>query len=231
MRTDVAAKLATDRVTAIGASIHRPNLLTQTQVALATSRDAAAYRDILASNAEEFERLARMVSDMLFLAKTSRGVDLPRKTLFSARADAQALLDFYEAVAEEKDIQLQLTGAGEIEGDRLMFRRAVSNLLSNAVRHTPRNGEITLTIANSEQAATVTVANTGTDIDPERLPRRFDRFYHADPAHSHPDADGAGLGLAITRAIVEAHGGSITATSAGDLTRFILTFPRRSRKT
>lgn len=203
------------------------NLLTQTQVALTTKRDAATYRDILASNAEEFQRLARMVSDMLFLAKTERGVDLPHKERFSARQDALALLEFYEAVAEEKRIRLQLKGDGEVEGDRLMFRRAVSNLLSNALRYTPEAGDITIRITSTAQTTTVAVENTGTDIDAKILPRLFDRFYRADASRAHPDSDGSGLGLAITRAIAEAHGGSVTATSGDGRTCFTLMFPHR----
>ena len=205
------------------------NLLTQTQVALVTKRDAATYRDILASNAEEFQRLARMVSDMLFLAKTERGVDLPHKERFSARQDALALLEFYEAVAEEKRIRLRLEGDGEVEveGDRLMFRRAVSNLLSNAVRYTPEAGEITIRITSTAQTTTVAVENTGADIDAKILPRLFDRFYRADASRAHPDSDGSGLGLAITRAIAQAHGGRVTATSGHGRTCFALVFPHR----
>ncbi|WP_313070034.1 heavy metal sensor histidine kinase [Melaminivora sp.] len=219
--TDFASDLAHELRTPIS------NLLTQTQVALATKRDAATYRDILASNAEEFERLARMVSDMLFLAKTERGVDLPHKERFSARQDALALLEFYEAVAEEKRIRLQLKGDGEVEGDRLMFRRAVSNLLSNALRYTPEAGDITIRITSTAQTTTVAVENTGTDIDAKILPRLFDRFYRADASRAHPDSDGSGLGLAITRAIAEAHGGSVTATSGDGRTCFTLMFPHR----
>ena len=217
--TDFASDLAHELRTPIS------NLLTQTQVALAARRDAATYRDILASNAEEFERLARMVSDMLLLAKTARGVDLPHKERFSARQDALALLDFYEAVAEEKHIRLRVEGDGEIEGDRLMFRRAVSNLLSNALRHAPEAGEVTIRIAATAQATTVTVENTGADIDAKTLPRLFDRFYRADASRAHTDTDGSGLGLAITRAIAEAHGGSVTASSGQGHTCFTLVFP------
>ena len=219
--TDFASDLAHELRTPIS------NLLTQTQVALATKRDAATYRDILASNAEEFQRLARMVSDMLLLAKTERGVDLPHKERFSARQDALALLEFYEAVAEEKRIRLQLKGDGEVEGDRLMFRRAVSNLLSNALRYTPEAGDITIRITSTAQTTTVAVENTGTDIDAKILPRLFDRFYRADASRAHPDSDGSGLGLAITRAIAEAHGGSVTATSGDGRTCFTLMFPHR----
>lgn len=201
------------------------NLLTQTQVALATRRDADTYREILASNAEELQRLGRMVSDMLFLAKAERGMMLPNRERFSAAEETHALIEFYEAVAEEKGVRLAQRGEGEIVGDRLMFRRALSNLLSNALRHTPPHGEVTIEISQSSQATRVSVENTGEDIDPKVLPRLFDRFYRADPSRSHPETDGAGLGLAITRAIMQAHGGSISVTSAQGRTRLCLEFP------
>ncbi|ACM33642.1 heavy metal sensor histidine kinase [[Acidovorax] ebreus] len=220
--TDFSSDLAHELRTPIS------NLLTQTQVALASKRDAATYRDILASNAEEFQRLARMVADMLFLAKTERGVDLPHKERFSARQDALALLEFYEAVAEEKRIRLRLEGDGDMEGDRLMFRRAVSNLLSNALRYTPEAGTITVHIADTADSTVVSVVNTGSEIDPKMLPRLFDRFYRADPARAHPDSEGSGLGLAITRAIAEAHGGCVTVTSSHGRTCFALVFPHHA---
>lgn len=201
------------------------NMLTQTQVTLATPRENATYHDILASNAEELQRLARMVADMLFLAKTERSVDLPHKERFMAADEAQALLDFYEAVADDKDIRLGVQGNGSIEGDRLMFRRALSNLLSNALRHASAGGHVGIMVAERPAGTEVSVENTGEDIDPEVLPRLFDRFYRADPARAHPTSDGAGLGLAITKAIVEAHGGQVSVTSAQGLTRFTLMFP------
>jgi two-component system heavy metal sensor histidine kinase CusS len=201
------------------------NMLTQTQVTLSTPRENAAYRDILASNAEELQRLARMVADMLFLAKTERGVDLPHKERFMAADESQALLDFYEAVADDKGISLTAQGNGSIEGDRLMFRRALSNLLSNALRHTPAGGNVRIIVIALPNGTEVSVENTGEDIDPEVLPRLFDRFYRADPARAHPTSDGAGLGLAITKAIVEAHGGRASVKSAQGVTCFSLVFP------
>ena len=217
--TDFSSDLAHELRTPIN------NLLTQTQVALATPRDADTYRDILASNVEEFERLARMVSDMLLLAKTEHGVDVPHRECFSARDEAQALLAFYDALADEKRVRLRLDGDGCVAGDRLMFRRALSNLLSNALRHAPDSGEVAIHIAAAPPFVSVDVANTGAPIDAKTLPRLFDRFYRADPSRAHPGSEGTGLGLAITRAIALAHGGGVTATSAGGRTHFILTFP------
>lgn len=205
------------------------NLLTQTQVTLSARRDADTYCETLASNAEELQRLARMVSDMLLLAKTERGVDLPHPESFAAAPDIQALFDFYEAVAEEKSVQLQLVGEGGVWGDRLMFRRAVSNLLSNALRHTPAGGQVKVTLQEDATGLSLQVANTGPAIDPQVLPRLFDRFYRADPARGHPQSDGAGLGLAITKALVQAHGGTASVRSDSGWTCFVLHFPQRSR--
>jgi two-component system, OmpR family, heavy metal sensor histidine kinase CusS len=201
------------------------NLLTQTQVALSSRRDADAYRDILASNAEELQRLARMVSDMLLLAKAEHGLLLPRTEDIALADEVGALLDFYEALAEEKDIRLRQSGHASIRGDRLMLRRAISNLLSNALRHTPAGGLVSVEIEQLPSAVALHVSNTGAAIPPELLPRLFDRFFRADKARTHPETEGAGLGLAITRAIVQAHGGSASVKSTDGETRFTLDFP------
>ena len=202
------------------------NLLTQTQVALAQPRDAAAYREILASNAEEFQRLARMVSDMLLLAKAEHGLLLPRTEAIVLADEVAALFDFYEALAEEKQIRLSCSGAAVLSGDRLMLRRAISNLLSNALRHTPLRGRVEVIIESQPEAVSLRVENSGSTIAPELLPRLFDRFFRADKSRAHPDTDGAGLGLAITQAIVQAHGGQASVTSSEDRTCFTLRFPR-----
>ena len=202
------------------------NLLTQTQVALAQPRDADAYREILASNAEEFQRLARMVADMLFLAKTEHGLTLPSRDAVALADEVQGLFEFYEVLADEQRVRLQLVGAGRVEGDRLMLRRAIGNLLSNALRHTPAGGEVHVEIRETPDAVELAVDNTGADIPAELLPRLFDRFFRADRARAHPQAEGAGLGLSITRAIAHAHGGTVSVASGGGRTRFVLHFPR-----
>ena len=200
------------------------NLLTQTQVSLAQRRDAAAYQDILASNAEEFQRLARMVSDMLFLAKTEHGIELPNPEAIELEQETRALFDFYDAVADEKRIRLSLAGQAVIMGDRLMVRRAIGNLLSNALRHSPDDADVTVTIEKQGTTTTLCLTNTGPTISPEVLPRLFDRFFRVDKSRSYPDSDGAGLGLSITQAIMAAHGGAVTARSSHGRTTFCLVF-------
>jgi two-component system heavy metal sensor histidine kinase CusS len=200
------------------------NLLTQTQVSLAQKRDAEAYRDILASNAEEFQRLARMVSDMLFLAKTEHGLELPNAEAISLDQEALDLFDFYDAVADEKRIRLKIMGQAHVMGDRLMVRRAIGNLLSNALRHSPADAEVIVALEERPGETTLCITNSGMTIAPEVLPRLFDRFFRVDKSRSHPESDGTGLGLSITQAIMRAHGGSVSVTSAQGKTTFCLTF-------
>lgn len=201
-------------------------LLTQTQVALSRSRDAEEYREILVSNAEELERLARMIADMLFLAKTEHTSALPNPEQIPLAQEVRDNFDFYEALAEEKKIAMSVEGDAAIRGDRLMLRRAISNLLSNALRHTPVAGRIRVVLASAPDAVTLTVENSGADISADVLPRLFDRFYRGNAPRSAFDSDGAGLGLAITRAIVEAHRGRVSAESAHGTTRFTVSLPR-----
>ena len=202
------------------------NLMMQTQVALTLPRDADGYRFILESNAEEYERLGRMISDMLFLAKAENGLDLVHEEVVDLAHEARQLFDFYEMLAEEKRITLQLQGEGVRQGDRPMLRRALGNLLSNALRHTPEGGSIQVEIGQDEGRLHIQVRNTGEPITAAQLPRLFERFYRADAARQHDAGEGTGLGLSITRAIVRAHGGEVSAASNGGLTTFSICFPK-----
>lgn len=206
------------------------NLMTQTQVALSQPRDAARYRDVLASNVEELQRLSRMVSDMLYLAKMEHGLDLPHKESISIGTEVLALFEFYEALAEDKGIALRLVGDARIDGDRLMLRRALSNLLSNALRYTPERGSVTVTVTRQAGEVEVAVENDGPGIAPDLLPSLFDRFFRGDKSRARPESETVGLGLSITRAIVAAHGGSISVRSAPGTTRFAMQFPPPARE-
>ncbi|MBI5899836.1 MAG: heavy metal sensor histidine kinase [Rhodocyclales bacterium] len=200
------------------------NLMTETQVALSRVRSAGEYREVLASNTEEYERLARMIGDMLFLAQADNGLLVPTRETVRLGQEVRELFDFFDALAEEKSLRLVLNGNGQVSGDRLMLRRAVANLLSNAIRHTPPDGGIQVVIDAGDGAVRLRVENTGAQIPPNQLSRIFDRFYRADPSR-HRVAEGAGLGLAITRSIVRAHGGEIAACNITGGVRFEIRLP------
>ena len=201
------------------------NLMTQTQVALSRARSADEYRGILESNVEEFERMARMISDMLLLAKAENGLVVPTRETVNVAAEMLALFDYYDAVAEEKQLQLRLEGDGEVSADRLMLRRALGNLLSNAVRHSAVNTTLQVNIRSSADAISIAMKNTGDTIPAEYLDRVFDRFFRVDPSRQR-SSEGTGLGLAITKSIVLAHGGTIAASSADGVTTFSIALPR-----
>ena len=197
------------------------NLMTQTQVALSSARDKDAYKEILYSSLEEYERMAQMVGDMLYLAQTDNGLLKPGLEKIDLAGETQGLFDYFEAWAEERSVALTLTGSATVPGDRLMLRRALSNLISNAIRHSPPGKAVHVSISHADNKVIVVVENPGPAIPAEHLPKLFDRFYRVDPSRQRK-GDGAGLGLAIVKAIVEAHGGSISVTSTDQATRFQL---------
>lgn len=215
------------------------NLMTQTQVSLSQVRDASSYREILESNAEEYSRLARMIADMLFLAKAENGLSLVNREQVDLVREVQKLFEFYEALAEEKQIRLRLEYQHDqatdaepsseqftLSGDRLMLRRALSNILSNALRHTAKGQEITVHIEVDPSFLTMRICNPGPSIPEQHIHRLFERFYRADHARQHADGEGSGLGLAIVQAIVLGHQGTISVRSQDDLTCFTLKLPR-----
>lgn len=199
------------------------NLMTQTQVALSQPRSTDEYREILYSNVEEYERLAQMIGDMLFLAQADNGQQILTTTPVDLTQEVNSLFEYYEAWAEEHQVTLTLQGNATVSGDRLMLRRALSNLLSNAIRHTPAGQTVSVKLqAGPGEAACIEVDNTGTPIPAEHLPHLFDRFYRVDPSRQR-SGEGAGLGLAIVKSIVEGHGGKIEVESGVDGTIFRIT--------
>ena len=204
------------------------NLLGKTQVTLSKVRSADEYRSVLESNAEELERLGRLVDDMLFLAQAEHAQAALQSEAVDLKQEAARVAEFFEPVAEEQQVAVRVDGAGVIQADRLMIRRAISNLVSNAIRHTPQGGSVTVRITQTpETGATVCVSNSGERISPEHLPHLFERFYRADPGRSRTQG-GTGLGLAIVKSIMTLHGGDANAESEpGGITSFRLVFQNR----
>ena len=200
------------------------NLMTQTQVVLSSARDSNEYKEVLYSSLEEYERMAQMVGDMLYLAQADNGLLKPGQESVDLANETNGLFDYFEAWAEERGVSLTLTGSVSVLGDRLILRRALSNLISNAIRHTPHGEAVRVSLARHGDKAIVAVENPGPEIPAAHIPRLFDRFYRIDPSRQRK-GDGAGLGLAIVKSIVDAHGGSIQVASTRQATRFLLTLP------
>ncbi len=186
------------------------NLMTQTQVCLSRTRDITTYQEILFSNLEEFERLARMVSDMLFLAKAEHGLHRANLQRVNLVKEVSTLFDFYDAIAAEKGMSLEQTGQGYVEGDPSMLRRALSNLLSNAIKYGKSDSIIKINCQQNNDATVLTIENESSPLSQEQLTRLFDRFYRTDTSRQRVE-EGTGLGLAITKSILDVHGATIQA--------------------
>ncbi|MBV4523068.1 heavy metal sensor histidine kinase [Pseudomonas sp. SWRI74] len=203
------------------------NLLTHTQVTLTRPRPIEDYREALHSNLEELQWMAQLVNDMLYLAKADHGLLMPKCEPLQLAEEADLLLEFFAPLAEDAQVKLSRDGNARIEGDRSMLRRALSNLLDNALRFTPVEGYVSVSILDQPKGVSVSVQNSGKGISAELLPRLFDRFYRADPARQEGSSEHAGLGLAITQSIIRAHGGQIRCESAEGWTRFVMELPKK----
>ncbi|MGF6331625.1 two-component system heavy metal sensor histidine kinase CusS [Pseudomonas sp. BS3782 TE3695] len=202
------------------------NLLTHTQVTLTRPRPIEDYREALHSNLEELQWMAQLVNDMLYLAKADHGLLMPKREALELAEEADVLLEFFAPLAEDAQVKLSREGSARMQGDRSMLRRALSNLLDNALRFTPGGGEVRVKIIEQPTGLSLTVENSGEMISEDLLPRLFDRFYRADPARREGSSEHAGLGLAITQSIIRAHGGQIRCESDKEWTRFVMELPK-----
>lgn len=221
--TEFSANLAHELRTPIN------NLRVEAEVALARPRSAEEYRHTIESSAEEYQRLSRMISDMLFLARVERGIRREQRDL---RKELDTLRDYYLPLADEQQISLTVQGHGSASVDASLFQRAVGNLIANALYYTPAGGSVTVTVANSSDNATaVTVQDTGVGIPAQEIALVFDRFYRSSQARLRHH-EGSGLGLAIVHTIMDLHGGSITLDSIeGQGTTATLIFPPSTEET
>ena len=201
------------------------NIRGEAEVALARARTVDEYRDGLESSLEEAVRLSELIGDLLFLARA----ESPLTELHRENVNISELLttvrDYYEASATDAGIAFVVNEGAEplnAELDRSLMLRAVSNLVSNAVAHTPPGGTVTLAARNEDEVIRIEVSDTGVGIPAEAIPRVFDRFFRVDPSRSKISG-GTGLGLAIVQSILALHGGSAEITSQlGNGTRVTL---------
>ncbi|CAI8720535.1 Sensor protein [Pseudomonas sp. IT-P258] len=202
------------------------NLMGKAQVTLSRERTSEEYKDVLVSCIEELERVARIVRDMLFLAQVSHPAALAPFELIELEDEALKVADLFSLSAQEKRINLSVVGSARVLGDRLMIQRAISNLLSNALRHCPAGETVSLLIEQGTSNVSLLVSNPGAGIEAHHLPYLFERFYRVDSSRSRAQGS-TGLGLAIVRSIMSLHQGVAQVQSLpGTMTVFRLGFPK-----
>lgn len=201
-------------------------LMGSADVILAKGRTPEEYRQAMESALEEYSRLSRMIERLLFLARATNNEIKVEKVPLELGRELARMHELYRAMAEEQGVEIVCSGEGTVYAEPELFGRALSNLIANALRHTPRGGRVTLVGASlSGRRVEVRVSDTGSGIPAEHLPRIFDRFYRVDAARSK-STGGVGLGLAIVKSIMDLHGGAVTVESGPNQgTTFVLAFP------
>lgn len=189
------------------------NLIGQTQVALTRGRSAEHYLDVLQSNLEELERLRSIINDMLFLASADQGSKATALTQASLAAEVATTLDYLDYILEDAQVQVRVSGDAIAPIETAQLRRALINLLHNAVQHTQAHQVITVRIDAQPEQVSIAVSNPGPAIADEHLQLLFERFYRVDAARSNTGAGNHGLGLAIVKAIALMHGGEVFVRS------------------
>ena len=186
------------------------------EVALRKPRSAEEYREVLASNKEEIERLSRLTENMLALAQVDVGDGITQRELVNVSELCDGVVVRLQGLAGEKRITLQHEDVTNeplsVSGDRIALERVVANLVENAVRYSPAGEQVTVRVSKVVPWIEVQVIDTGGGIAQEHLPYLFERFYRVDKARSRVHG-GSGLGLSIVKALAAAHGGSVSVTS------------------
>jgi heavy metal sensor kinase len=185
------------------------------EVTLTTARSIPEYETMAANTIEECDRLLDIINTMLLISKTESGVGPLRMETIDLPHLIQGACELFSPTAEDKGIRLvcDLPDQGALEGDTRMIQRLLSNLLDNAIKYTPPQGMVTVSLQEQGERFSLSIKDTGIGIAPEDLPHIFERFYRGDQSRSQ---EGVGLGLSLARAIARAHGGDIRTTSRPD---------------
>ncbi|WP_342755315.1 heavy metal sensor histidine kinase [Pantoea sp. MBD-2R] len=177
-------------------------LLGQNQVALIQKRTPEHYQQLIEGNIEELENLSRLTDNILFLSRADHHNITLQKAHWPLHDMLENIIDFMDSLAEEHTVSLNLDASGWVFADKILFQRAVINLLTNAIRHAPMQSQITLRARSDHTAAEVQVSNQGLPLtETEKL---FRRFWRGDNSRHTP---GSGLGLSLVSAIAKLHDG------------------------
>jgi two-component system heavy metal sensor histidine kinase CusS len=188
------------------------NLRGMTELALSSEKSKEDYQRILESNLDEYVHLSKLIESLLFLAHVDHGQIKLNKISLHARNEIKKITEYFQAIADEKNIQIRYEGDAIIQVDQTLFKRIINNLLSNALRYTPNQGNVLIKISTNKSHTEISVSDPGIGISKEHISNIFDRFYRADPSRSMLSG-GVGLGLAIVKSIVALHKGKISITS------------------
>ena len=214
-----SADLAHEIRTPVGA------LIGQTQVTLAKPRDADEYQQLLESNLEELNRLSHIAENILFLAHADHAALSIEREAVDLHGELVRIADYFEGPADERGMRFEVDAQGVASVNPMLCRRAINNLVVNAVRYGASDTVVRLSGTQDEAGATVVVENAGEPIPSEQLDRLFDRFYRGDAARS-AFTESSGLGLAIVKAIMHLHGGTARVLCpVPGVVRFELRFP------
>jgi len=206
------------------------NLIGETQVALSRQRTAPQFEEVLQSNLEELERLRSIINDMLFLARADQGEAATSLVRTSIAQEIGKTVEFFEFLLDDSKMTVKVAGDVNAEAsiETSLFKRAMSNLLHNAIQHSNPGAAIAVTITQQPEVIRIAVSNPGKPIADSHLPRLFDRFYRVDAARNDKDQSqlhGHGLGLAIVKAIAKMHGGGVFADSTDGTTTIGFSIP------
>ena len=204
------------------------NLIGGTQVALSRPRTVAELEELLQSNLEDLEQLRLIINDMLFLARADQGEVATGLVRTKIAQEVRKTIDFYEVLLDDLGASVDIVGDVEAEApiETALFRRALSNLLQNAIEHSARGDRISVEIRRGAKDVSVSVTNPGEPIAEGHVRRLFDRFYRVDAARNVPGRPhGHGLGLAIVKAVATMHSGSVNASSERGLTSIGFSVP------
>jgi heavy metal sensor kinase len=191
-------------------------ILTQTQTALNRERDAASYKETVEACQRAAQRMKKLISSLLELARLDAGQTKLKREQFDFSKTIEECIEQIRPIAEERGVKFSSRLEPlEINGDAMRLAQVVTNLLTNAIKYNKPDGNARVKLESQNGLAVLTVSDTGNGISAEDLPHIFRRFYRGDK--SRTGANSSGLGLAICKAIVEAHGGTIDVSSTENI--------------
>lgn len=196
------------------------------EVGLQKNKTEADYQETIGSMLEEVSRLTRMIENLLTLSRADAGQSQLGFAMVAPLEVVREIVSVFDVLLEEKSLELVVSGDENVlvNGDRLLLRQAITNILHNAIKYTPTAGRISVDVGHTPEAAIIRVTDSGPGIPAEHRKRIFDRFYRVDSARARATG-GAGLGLSIAKWALEVQGGAIEVENTAEGAVFRVQLP------